>query len=205
MSSAEISKEINDLENKRAELATHLEAIIGQFQAALPSIAEAWIRREVERRIDDHPEQVEALGVEKLRSLKQKVNHLIASLPVIVKAETSDKSDWPHYRAPDGSGYTAGKEEPFFNKAYRNVISHVGSILSEYGLLTEQAGHELTWKKILPRKFRYSINPGLEDLSIEPVEQFTQVQKEYETLLESLDTKKKELVKAKARELWDSA
>jgi hypothetical protein len=205
MKSKELAVEISALEEQRVTLATQLDALIHTFQKQLPSIAEPWIRREVERRIEDHPDQVEELGIEKLGILKKKVNSLISELPEIVERETSDKQDWPHYRAKDTSGYGQNKNEPFFNKAFRNVIGHVGAILDEFGLLTEPKGHVPNWEKTANDKFRFAINPGFESLSIQSVKEFINLEKEYETLVTKLNEKKAEFAKAKAKELWESA
>ena len=205
MKSKELAVEITALERQRATLATQLDVLIHAFQKQLPSIAEPWIRRQVERRIEDHPDRVEELGIEKLKILKNRMNSLISELPEIVKRETSDKQDWPHYRAKDTSGYGQNRNEPFFNKAFRNVISHVGAVLDEFGLLTEPKGYVPSWKKTSNGKFRFAINPGFESLSIQPVEEFIKLEKEYETLVTKLNGKKEELAKAKAKELWESA
>jgi hypothetical protein len=204
MKSKELTVEITALEEQRATLATQLDALIHAFQKQLPSVAEPWIRREVERRIEDHPDRVEELGIEKLKILKNRMNSLISELPEIVEKETSDKQDWPHYRAKDTSGYKQNKNEPFFNKAFRNVISHIGTILDEFGLLTEPKGHVPNWKQTANGKFRFAINPGFESLSIQPVKKFVNLEKEYETLITKLNEKKAELAKAKAKELWES-
>lgn len=205
MKSKELSVEITALEEQRATLATQLDALIREFQGQLPPIAERWIRREVERRIEDHPDRIVELGVDKLKIFKNKMNSLIDELPEIVERETSDKQDWPHYRAKDTTGYGQNKDEPFFNKAFRKVISHVGAILDEFGLLTEPKGHVPSWKKTADGKFRFSVNPGFESLAIAPVKEFSKVQEEYATLVEQLNAKQEEFAKAKARELWERA
>ena len=102
MNSMEITKEIELLENQRNVITEKLNSLITQFQAALPSAVDPWMRKEVQRRIEDHPDVVEKLGVEKLKVLKSKLNDLINSLPKIVAQETSEKSDWPQ----SGSGKT---------------------------------------------------------------------------------------------------
>jgi hypothetical protein len=203
MKSKEIAVEITALEEQRATLAKRLDTLIHAFQKQLPSIAEVWIRREVEHRIENHPDRVEELGIDKLKILKDSMNSLISELPEIVERETSDKQDWPHYRTQD-TGYGQNKNEPFFNKAFRNVISYVGAILDEFGLLTEPRGYASSWKKTSEGKFRYAINPGFEYLSIQPVKEFIKVEKEYKTLVTKLNEKKEELHKAKAKELWES-
>jgi len=205
MKSTDIAAEVSSLQPQHDALTKRLDAFVQRFQDELPSLAEPWMRREVARRIEDHPETVEALSVEKLKTLKGKVNALMVVLPEIVKQETSDKKNWPHYRTPETTGYGRDKDEPFFNKAFRNVISYLGAILDEFGLLAEPKGYVPSWEKIGPGKFRFAINPGFEVLSTATLNEFDQVYKEYRLLAEKLDNKQKELAKAKAREMWESA
>jgi len=205
MKSTDIAAEVASLQGQRDALKKRLDTLVRRFQDDFPSAAEPWIRREVERCIENHPDSVEALGVERLRALKSKVNTLIASLPEIVKRETSDEKYWPHYRAPETSGYGRDKDEPFFNEAFRNVIGNLGAILDEFGLLTEPKGYVPSWEKTDTDKFRFAINPGLDALSTIDLNEFGQVYKEYRALADKLENKQKELAKAKARELWESA
>lgn len=205
MKSKELACEIAALEQKRNALATRLDTFIGKFQDLLPSIVESWIRREVERNIEDRPGQVEKLGVEKLKIMKSKINTMVASLPKIVQEETSDKRGWPHYQATITKGYGPDKNELFFNDAFRNVINHVGVILNEFGLLSEIEGRVLSWIKLADGKFRFAINLGFDVLSVQPVEEFNELYKQYKALKVELGDKQKELAKAKAKELWESA
>jgi hypothetical protein len=205
MKSTDIEVEVSSLQQHGDALRNQLNVLIQRFQNELPSLAEPWIRREVIRRIEDHPETVAALGAEKLKSLKGKVNSLIESLPDIVKKETSDSEDWPHNRAPESSGYGRSENEPFFNKAFRNVISNMGVVLDEFGLLTEPKGYVSSWERTGAGGFRFAINPGLDFLSIPILIEFGQLYKQYRVVAENLEKKQKELAKAKAREMWESA
>ena len=217
MKSTGIAKEIEALQMQKSPVEQKLNTLIQRFQFELPSIAETWMRREVERRIEDHPDFLEKLGTHKLKALKDKVNDLIASLPEIVKKETSDESDWPHNRAPEFSGYERAKNEPFFNKSFRNVISYLGVVLDEFGLLRNsksafRAGKGLELEGCIPRwerlgtgRFRYTSNQGFEALSTPSVKEFGEVYNRYRAVLGKLDNKQKELIKAKAQELWEFA
>jgi len=205
MKSTDIEADVSSLQQQRDTHRDQLNLLVQHFQGELPLAAELWIRHEVERRIEDHPDTVAALGVEKLKSLKGKMNALVASLSEIVKKETSNTADWPHYRTPDDSGYGGGKSEPFFDKAFRNVISHLGEVLDEFDLLTEPKGHVVSWEKTGPGRVRYAINPGFDPRSTPALGEFAQVYKEFRGVAETLEKKQKDLAKAKAKELWESA
>ncbi len=197
MKSTEIEMEIATLQQRSDRLKERLDFLIQRFQAELPNAAESWLKEEVKRQIDDCPETVAGLGVERLGSFKAKVDAFVASLPDIAKKETSGAAAWPHHRAPDTYD-GAGKDEPFFTRAFRDVISHLGAILDEFGFLKNQKG--VSWART-PQGFRYAIDPMF-DLSAAPsVNEYERVYKEFRNVAEKLEKKQNELAKAKAKEL----
>jgi hypothetical protein len=198
MKSTEI--EIVTLQQRSDHLKKRLDILIQRFEAELPDAAESWIKGEVKRQIEDCPETVAGLGVERLGSFKAKVNALVASLPDIAKKETSDAAVWPHHRASDAYGYGAGKDEPFFTRAFRDVISHLGAILDEFGFLKNQKG--VSWART-PHGFRYAIDPMFDLSSAPSVNEYERVYKEFRSVAESLEIKQNELARAKAKELWE--
>ncbi len=217
MKSTSIAKEVEALQIQKSSVEEKLNTLMRRFQFELPSIAATWMRREVERRIEDHPDFLEKPGTAALNALKAKVNDLIASLPEIVKKETSDESDWPHNRAAESLGHERDKNEPFFNKSFRNVISYLGAVLDEFGLLSEfkicvqswetvgNGGCIPSWERLGTGRFRYAINPGFEALSTPSVREFSKVYDRYRALSVKLNNKQKELAKTKAREIWEFA
>ena len=212
-----VAKEVEALQMQMSSIEEKLDFLIRCFQVELPSIAETWMRREMERRIGEHPEVLEKLGAEKLKALKSKANDLIASLPEIVKKETSDERDWPHHRETEFSGREFDKNEPFFNRAFRNVISYLGIVLDEFGLLSQlkicvpswervgNGGCIPPWERLGNGRFRYAIDPGFEAISPLSVKEFNELYNRYKTLSVKLSNKQKELAKAKAREIWEVA
>ena len=200
MKSTEIEMEIATLQQRSDHLKERLDYLIQRFQAELPNAAESWIRKEVKRQIEDCPETVAGLGAEKLGSFKAKVHALVASLPDIAKKETSDAAVWPHYRALDTYGYGAGKDEPFLTRVFRDVISHLGAILDEFGFLKNQKG--VSWART-PHGFRYAIDPMFDLSSAPSANEYERAYKEFRSVAENLEMKQKELAKAKAKELWE--
>lgn len=205
MTSNEISQQLEKLEESGKLVAYKLDQLIEEFQQALPSVAESWILKEVERRLFDNAEKVETIGIEKMSALKRKVRELITRLPEIVQEETKNKSDWPHYRNQGESGYGSEKNEPFFNKSLRNVISHLGHVLNEFGLLEVPKGHYQTWERVGQNKFRYAINPGVDILPKMITSQFDETLKEYEKIQSAIKNTKKLYQQAKTKEMWDAA
>jgi len=203
MKSTEIEADVLSLQKQRDALRDQLDILVQRFQGELPLAAEAWIRHEVERQIEGHPDTVTALGVEKLTSLKNKMNALVASLPEIVKAETSNTADWPQYQKNHDDDY--GRNEPYFARAFRNVISHLGKVLDEFGLLTEPRGYVARWVKMGSGEPSYVINPGFDPSSTPALGEFPQKYKEFGGVAETLETRQQDLARAKAKELWESA
>ena len=200
--STEIEMEIATLQQRSDHLKERLDYLIQRFQAELPNAAESWIRKEVKRQIEDCPETVGGLDVERLGSFNAKVGALAASLPDIAKKETSDAAVWPHYRTPDTYGYGAGKDEPFFTRAFRGVVSHLGAILDEFGFLKNQKG--VSWART-PDGFRYAIDPMFDFGSALSVNEYERAYREFRSVAENIEMKQNELAKAKAKELWKSA
>ena len=205
MSSKELTDEIAVLEPKRAELVEKLDALMAAYRPHLATMAETWIRREVACRIKDHAKGIAGMGIERVKTLKSKVEALIQSLPQIVIDETSNKSNWPHNRPDGADGSECEKNEPFFNKSFRAIISHIAGVWANFGLLGEPKGHAQCWERVGPDKFRYALNPRFEILNCDTLNQYAETLREYRALLSLIEAKKKEMVEAKAMELWDSA
>jgi hypothetical protein len=205
MKSADIEAEVSLLKLQRDTLKDQLNLLVERFQNELPSAAESWIKSELESRIEDHPDTVAALGIEKLRSLKGRVSALVASLPDIAKKEMSNTVDWPHYRMRDHDSDSRGVSEFFFKQVFREVISHLGPVLDEFGLLTEPKGNLVSWHKIGEGRFRYAVDPKFDARSTPVLDEFQRVYKDFRSVEDKLENKTKELAKTKARELWESA
>ncbi len=205
MKSADIEAEVSLLKLQRDTLRDLLNLLIQRFQNELPSAAESWIRHELESRIEDHPDTVGALGIAKLRSLKGRMSALIASLPDIAKKEMSNTVDWPQYRIRDHGSDSRGVSEFFFKQVFREVISHLGEVLDEFGLLTEPEDRLALWHKIGEVRFRYAIDPEFDARSTPVLEEFQRVYKDFRSVEDELENKTKALAKTKAKELWDSA
>ncbi len=205
MNSTTVQAQLTDIENKLSASAHRLDAIVEEYRGQLPSLADTWIRKEVDSRIKDNPDKVQSLGLERLKELKLELANLIARLPQIAHKETEDRSDWPHYRVEVKSGYGRGENESFFSKAFHNVISHVASILHQFGLLTEPKGHVKVWEDRGNGKFRYIINTGFMFMAVPTRDRFNEAFKEWEALESQAGRLQTELSQAKAKELWDSA
>ena len=214
MKGAKIAAEITRVEGNRDRLAGQLDSIIARFRDCVPPIAESWIKDTVRRQIERYPDQVQSLGVERLRSLKEKERAIVSSLSEIVKTEIDSSTEhWPHKRTwqpDDGSrDYHGNNGEKFFFEAFRDIVSNIGPALDEFGLLKddELRGSVPTWRKVAPGEIRYCIGfgPPHDIASNEHVKEYRRTFSEWTTIMRSLDFKRQELAKAQASELFESA
>lgn len=204
-SSKGIEAEIQQLEQQLAPVSAQLDAKIQAFASALPTSAAAWMNAETKRRIEENADRVNAAGLESLRQLKSQLTELIATLPELcVKAVASEK-DWPH-RQPPASPSQSYKSpgESYFASVFRTVISNLGALLDRHGILKEPSGRIGSWEKS-SGGFRYAINPGFDERSFQPLREYNDLRGKCKAQTEALETKRQELAKAKARELWDAA
>lgn len=208
MNSKSKRAELEELEKRKNELHKQLDQKLQDFIDQLPSLAETWIKSETRRKIEDNPEHVLELGTERMGELKQKMNALIEQLPSICDTINDNKDKWPHRKKqaktqPSMIGSEIGKES-FFPSCFRVVISHLGAVLGEFGLVTEQADKYNTWEKVADGKYRYQINPGFDGRDVPAVNEYNEIMKEYEVIAPEINIKLEELEKSKAGELWDS-
>ncbi|MBN1274525.1 MAG: hypothetical protein JXB26_19870 [Candidatus Aminicenantes bacterium] len=205
MRSKDLADEIDAFAPKRDDLRKRLDSLIVAYRPHLASIAETWIREEVDRRLKDHAKQIAEMGIDRIKQLKSKVEGLIASLPDVVQEETSQEADWPHNRSKNDSGYGQDKNEPFFKKAFRNMISRIAAVWDEFDLLGEPTGYTQCWERLGSGRFRYAFNPGFEVLDCDTLAQYSTALREYQSLVNKIEMKQKEMEEAKAKELWESA
>ncbi len=103
MHSTELARAIEEMERKESVLLANLDDLFVATRKELVQEASTWIRSEVERRVSEHPEVVQSLGIEKLRLLKEQVADLVQRLPEIVNAETAIIYQLPHHASDSGT------------------------------------------------------------------------------------------------------
>lgn len=207
MNSKELSNKLKRLEQEKNALRSQMDNKYSDFQATMPIAAESWITKEVESKIKDNPDIVQSLGIEKLKELKSKIKALTESLPEIASEEFQNSSSWPHHIQEIKEDFIyKQKREPHLNRIFRNVISNLGCILNEFGLLKEPEGYVSTWNRVGQKNFRYAINPSMElyfpksnrEGYWEQLKESTQLSLDIKNISKSLD-------EVEAKELWDNA
>lgn len=203
MNKEELSKEIQQHEQKMSSLTSQMDNLYREIQAAMPTAAAAWITKEVERRIKDNPEVVQSLGIEKLKEFKFKLKALTETMPEIVAAEFQNSGIWPHHKVIPSSNYN--QNESHLNRVFRNVISYLGSLLDEFGLIERPKGHIPSWERTGQKRFRYAINPGLDYLPETKIKDYWILFDEYTSVSQKIKDIQKSLAETKAIELWNNA
>jgi len=233
MNSDELQKVLNELEERRASLASQMDNLYRAILEAMPNEAAAWMDREVESKITENPDHVQSMGMKKLAELKLQLGKLKERLPQFVASEFKDRSRWLHHleikeetlllemsfdsiieeywlhhlETKEETGQRRDEEriEPYPNEAFRNVISTLGTLLDQYGLLKNDRGQYSTWKKAAEGQFRYSINPGYGMNPNSSLRQYFELVKNYGELSKQIDSTRKKLSEARAKELWNKA
>jgi hypothetical protein len=199
MKSAEIERDLLSLEQQHDADRQQLDLMVEAVRPGLQKESAAWITREVARRVESHPDVVNALGIDRLREFKGKVAALIDSLPEIVVAEGSKKEEWPHNSAQLGQVDSPGGES-YFAAVFRGIVSKLGPILDGYGLLTEPDGHYSSWSKS-GKAIRYQIHTGFGSQQIQAIIAYYQEYRKFQSSETEIRHLRKALTEAKARSL----
>ena len=194
MKSEELSKEIEQYQQKAGSLISHMDGLCIKIRDAMPIAAASWINKEVERQIIEKSDIVQSLGIEKLKELKNRLKNLTEKLPEIVKVEIEDRSKWPHYTETLKTTVPVG--EPYFNKVFRNVISSLGSILNEFGLIIEVGPFYTSWQRSSNGGYYYAINVGPETMP-EEISEYNRILMQYKSLGTKIAQSQKLLSEAK--------
>jgi hypothetical protein len=210
MRSEQLAQEIAGFERDEAALRTKLDAAVAPVGDYIVRATSAWINYEVQSRITALPGVVQSLGIERLRGLKAKVAALLESIPALVAAELSQKHLWPHATRTKKAS-SQRYEEGYFPTVIRNVISKLGGVLDEFGLLVDQKGGSYpAWKQVSPGEFRYGINPGF-DLPGRNGEKdgalsaYSALLSSYWSVTSEITKRREEYERTKAKEMWESA
>ena len=205
MTSTEIENKLAELKVALAESEKALDSIIGEFRVELQPLVEKWIRAFVLEAVEDNPDIIHDLGTKRLKELKDALTKLFTELPKLIEGETSDRDDWPHYRPEEEAEYQGRKNEPFFEKTFRSLISQVAPILHRFGLRQNFKGQLEQWKMEPNGNYKYALLTGFQEMKVVSRDNFIAKQRERGRILEEIEHCSKELAKAKARELFESA
>jgi len=213
MNSVEISRKIQEQEQREANIKAELDSLYRDAQALMPAAAAAWIDTEVQEKVSELPEVIQSLGTDKIKELKNKINLLKLGLEDEVKTALADQSLWPHNNVVAPVNRHNQSSEWHLDGIFRDIISNLGAVLEPYGLLGEQRSQSPTWKNVGNGRFRFSINTGLHlnpdskiygEIHRKSV-RYNELLSTYRALQKLTDETRSSLSKAKASELWEQA
>jgi hypothetical protein len=195
-------KKIKQLEEEQSKLLPHLDTLMSQYKARIPAVAADWIKREVKQRIEDHAEQIEKLGLEGVRTIKRQMEAVIKDLPAVANQLLSDPSRWPHRQSSSASSKSAkGELRP--DEAAREMISTLGPLLDRHKLLEKDRAYP-SWK-CTGGKWQYTINLWIDHPLPEIMSEYWAGFHRLRKIDDELETEKKNLALARAKNLWDQA
>lgn len=205
MRSEELAREVEGLEARRAELAAQLDGLVMELQKVISALAGNWTRGEVSRRIGDHAEVVAAMDDARLKELKRRVQELTLAYPEMFRKRLENRANWPHCRPanpdPNGTKEYYGK---FFEEVFRAVISSLGTVLEEFGLIGDVKGQMRSWEKGSTGRWRFISDSEFGMKRHEIYRNYIRLCEQYQSLSAELATKQEEQVRAQARERWDA-
>lgn len=202
MSSKEIEAELAELGKEAAPLLVQLDIYVEEFAAAVPGPAADWIQRETERQIESNADRLASLGKPRLSTLKGELAILIAHIPELARSTVADLESRPHH-CPTVHAGAPSRTSDYFSSAYRTVVSQVGALLARASLLPER-GRDHTWESSGAGSYRYQISTGFESLQIPSVIAYESLYGQFHELAVQMERKRKALIQARARELWES-
>jgi hypothetical protein len=202
---SEIEDKISDLQTELNPIANKLDAEVIAFSNELISHVKEWMEKELTRKIGDNAEMVNAEGINFLKETKASFNTLINTIPNICENAIENKHSWPHRITESTSTNKPTNKETFFAASFRRAINPLGKLLDANKLLGTPTGHVATWERTKDGEFRYSINPGFASRNFNSVQAYQELRSRHDTLTKEIESNQKELVKAKALELWNEA
>lgn len=206
--SQKIQAEIDDLEAKLAPIHVQLDVLYERFAVELVPHVAKWMNGSVRRHIEDNATKVNAGGVESLRQFKADFASLLEQLPEICRKAIGAPDQWPHREIPGSRADASSSKattEPYSAACYRRAINPLGSLLAKHGLLVGKPGYVAEWESAGANDYRYRINPGFDARNFPALQEHQAKRTESMKLKGAIAEKVKELEKAKALELWDSA
>lgn len=204
-SSSQIQVEISKIEAAIEAVNAELDRLYAEFGKALPTTVEAWMKSEIQRRIEDNAEAVNSRGIDVLRLVKADLSALISDLPRLCELALGSSDKWPHRQSSKpsvGPGSNIGEQHPA--ATFRRAINHLGELLDKHALIAEKPGYSPSWKRE-GGSIRYAINPGFDERQYPALMQYQDKRKALTAQNKLLDEKRGELAKAQARELWNEA
>ena len=206
-SSTQIQEEISYIEKQLEPMNEGLDQLYREFGVTLPSYVEKWMREATKRKVEERAERINEAGLEPLRRLKADLSELVARLPDLCVQAIGPSSEWPHRkrlsaRRTASNDYTS---ESSAAASFRKAINNLGALFAKHGLLDSAPGRSQEWKPTGQGGYKYVFNPGFDERNFPCLVRYKEQCVRQQSQLDLLESKRQELAKARARDLWDEA
>lgn len=198
MISSEIELQIQRLEGDERLHRGSLDGMMPKIRQELLAPSDTWLRQQLQIQLESNPRVVVELGAEKLSLLKKDFKALCESLPDIISTVTEDATQWPH-----NSKYRSSVTTEHFHQVFREVVNHLGPILKEYNIV-QVADRMQAWRSHHDGTYRVGVGTTLIPVPASMNTYLITVRELWE-ISRQLDKAKKDLLAAKAKELWEAA
>jgi len=213
-----MENEIKELNPKEEELRNNMEGICKEFMEATEVFLGKWYEETVQRAIADNPDTItKASEGGTLSTIKNELEALTAQIPQIVNKELNLDSLWMHreqFPALKDRGSSSNELEyryglkdsralpDFLSKAIRKMTSPLGILLVKHKLDRSQNGDE--WEQgAQDMEYRYGISHSNEMITISG--RYAEAYGELFKVDFRIKTLEKEIIEAKAKNLWEQA
>lgn len=206
--SAQLEREYAELRQMIEAKRQQLDALVEPIRTELGSRAQEWMDNTVRRAVAARPDRVQTIGAHGITQLKERIAGVRDATPSAIRDAIPDGA-WPHQGAEphptivyDDRG---NSRDHTFVAAYRKVVSRIGRVLAEAGMISQGPATPATeWRSDTGGEWRYNH-------SLDAIRRDVPLVRQYDTLLTEFlneTSRAKQLLAAikvaKAQELWDA-
>jgi|GEM_PF-2299180 len=210
-----LKNEIEELTQQLIQIEENMYQIRGKIIPAVSLHLQELFKKDIEEKVKTKVEITKLLGVEKLRDLKNELNHLIEETPKIVEEYFNKKLILVYeYLKQDKKNEYISSDEYSIKKnieeAVRDLLGYEGKLIIKYGYekyasnssFSDNSSWERLYNSEIP-KYRYgiSLSKNIEDL----IKEFRLLYVKYHITYGKLNNTIKQKKEQEAVDLWEQA
>jgi len=212
MQSGDFDTRIADLDSQIESLKERMEDVCRAFLLGTSRFAAQWFEDRAERAVTASPDVVKDLTAERLRKLKSAVERLVLRTSRIVGKHVNNDKYWVHrgQMSEDlfshfGRYRVYGRSVPDeLDRAIREVLGYLGSLLAEYGLA--EVGDYKEWAIDHPGPHpKYRREYSWSDEMNASLMRYSELHSRLLKLSQELREVKNRKAEAEAKRLWEKA
>lgn len=209
MENNNFDSKITDLTKQIGETKENMDEIAKKFIRETEEFVIMWSKDNIESKVKNNPEITKNLGLDKLRELKSKCRNLIQEMPSIVKTKFDNFSIWSHEmsisdleKESDFRFDYEHKLEKGIDELLRQILGHVGVLLTEYEYIKYTPGSVNEWDKTSDG-FRYAYGFFWSNGMKETKKEYLNKNEKFLDLIKELNSTKIKKEEAEAEDLWN--